>query len=173
MKRIALAVLVLMLVAPEGFAQTSPARSIAELARLVDAHPELLVTLASGERVKGRLDAIDSSRLLLRTDRDTRWVREADLTRIETPTRDSLLNGILIGAGVGGAIFYKYYLENALCQYNCQFVFGGVFLVGAGAGVGLAIDALKPSRKTLYERGPKTTVVFQVQTDGMALRILF
>ena len=155
LKGFAPAVVVLVLFPHEGFAQTLPAHRIAELAPLVDAHPEIVVTLDSGERLKGRLDAIDVSKLSVRKDNATRWVQESDVTHIEQRTRDSLLNGLLIGAGIGGVLFLRYYSHNALCQYNCQFVSGGLFMIGAGAGIGAAVDALKPLRKTIFVRSPR------------------
>lgn len=134
-------------------AQTSqPAASFAELPRVLQADSLVVLTLVSRERVQGLVDAVEPARLSICERDRVRWIREADIARIDRRTPDSIANGLLIGAAVGASIFLKYYSENALCEYNCQFASGALALVGIGAGVGTAIDALVVRTTTVYER---------------------
>jgi hypothetical protein len=76
-----------------------------------------------------------------------------DVLRIERQTTDSLLNGALIGAAIAGAVFLKYYSENALCQ-SCQFTSGALAMIGIGAGAGAGVDALIARHEIVFEQRP-------------------
>lgn len=81
-------------------------------------------------------------------DKHVRRVVAAQTTQVTKRENDSLLNGALIGAGVGIASGL------ALCRAtepweNCRDDYGPMLKIGAlGAGVGIAIDALIRGRKT-------------------------
>jgi hypothetical protein len=161
-------------------AQTSqPATSFAELPRVLPADTPIVLRLVSGEVVQGRVDAVEGARLSIREHDRVRWIGEADIARVDRRTPDSIANGLIIGAGIGASIFLKYYSENALCSHNCQFVSGGLALVGIGAGVGTVIDALMVRTTTMYERRDaelRAVILFGVNngvTRSVALRVTF
>ncbi len=85
---------------------------------------------------------------------DIRHFRTADVTQITTRRSDSVLNGALIGAGVGVASGL------VLCRLtepwaNCTDDVGPMLRAGAiGAGVGIVIDLLIRGRKTIYAAEP-------------------
>jgi hypothetical protein len=160
-------------------AQTpEPVTSFAELRREIRTDAALVVTLVSGERVRGRADVLEDARLSIRERDQVRWLREDDVARIDLRMRDSIKNGLIIGAAVGGGIFLNYYSENALCRSNCQFTSGALALVGMGAGIGAIIDALVARTTTVHERRdppPRALMLFGVEgaTRSVALRVSF
>jgi hypothetical protein len=105
-----------------------------------------------GASVEGRVQEVSdrSVRLIVRgTSRD---IPVGDIVRIERP--DTVKNGALIGLGVGAGMG----LFGALVDPGDASVFlwrtavNGVLCAGLGA----LIDAGTDSRRTLYERGPRT-----------------
>jgi hypothetical protein len=100
------------------------------------------------------VDQLTSAALRLEVEGDPHDVALYDVLRIERQTRDSLIDGALIGAAIGAAIFLKYYSENALCQGACQFMSGALATIGIGAGAGAGVDALGARREIVFEQLP-------------------
>ncbi len=134
-----------------ALAQT-PATTFDELRSRLSAGDRVVVTGAQQQTIKGRLEELSPSSLRLLVDKQSHDVALRDVLRVERRTRDSLVNGILIGAGIGGAFFLKYYSENALCRGGCQFRSGALGIVGIGAAAGAGVDALITRRETVFER---------------------
>lgn len=89
------------------------------------------------------------------------WAQTPQLPRVPQPPTvresDSLLNGALIGAGVGVAsgLFLCTRMEP---WRNCRDDVGPMLKMGAiGAGVGIAIDALIRKRKPVNPSSPDST----------------
>lgn len=134
------------------------------------------VELESGARVRGRLLAVEDARLSIRDGREIRWLDATDVVRVDTRTADSVLNGVLIGAGVGGAVALGIISENALCSYNCQFVSGAIVYTGIGAGLGAALDALVQKATPVYRRGgraPRIVVGVGAGGAGRSVAVRF
>jgi len=134
-----------------AFAQT-PATTVDELRSRVTVGDRVVVTSAQQRTIKGTLEELSSSSLKLLVDNHSQDVAWQDVLRVERRTRDSLLNGILIGAAFGGALFLKYYSENALCQGGCQFTSGALATIGIGAAAGAGVDALIARRETVFKK---------------------
>lgn len=108
------------------------------------------ITDPSGREEKVSIVAVSSEIVSTAVGNEIRHLRTTDVVRVRTRRSDSLLNGVLIGAGaaVGTGLF--------LCTRTepweiCRDDVGPIFRIGAiGAGVGLAIDALVRGRKTIY-----------------------
>ncbi len=134
----------------------APAASFEQLRSCLT--PGDLVFLTDAERrvSKGTLVELSGTSLRLLVDGMPRDFVEADVSEIDRQSSDSVLNGLLLGAAVGGAIFLKYYSENALCQANCQFVSGALSLIAIGGAVGAGIDALVAQRKPVFRLGSRT-----------------
>ena len=93
-------------------------------------------------------------------DTSTRQFSEADVMRIRV--RDSLWNGMLVGAGIGGFLGYSYNDTDCLFSYTVPDCTKGSpaepMAIGAaiGAAIGTGIDALRLRR---VFRGTKATTV--------------
>ena len=154
MPMLVLAALLVLLPAP--FVQAQPLEApetFSALRSRVAPGTTVDVELESGARVRGLLEAVEDARLSIRDGRDIRWLDATDVVGIDTRHRDSVLNGLLIGAGVGGAVALGIISDNALCSYNCQFVSGALVYTGIGAGLGAALDALVQRATPVYRRG--------------------
>jgi hypothetical protein len=111
------------------------------------------------------------------------WAQTPQLPRLPQPApptgqSDSLLNGALIGAGVGVAsgLFLCTRMEP---WRNCRDDVGPMLKMGAiGAGVGIAIDALIRKRKPVNQGSPDSTRVYAApvisrDTRGVQISLSF
>jgi hypothetical protein len=97
------------------------------------------------------------------------------------PARDSLLNGVLIGAGVGfGAGFLGLAAFNAqetetgpIWDAEAVGIYTSVGLLGAavGAGIGALVDAVRPSRGHGLGRPVDLVPVFAGRRRGLLVTI--
>jgi hypothetical protein len=133
-----------------AFAQT-PTSTFDEVNARLRPGDRVTVTDAQQRTISGRVEEISTSSPRMMVDAKRQDFALHDLLRIERRTSDSLLNGALIGAAIGGALFLKHYSENALCQSNCQFTSGALGLIGIGAAAGIGLDALM-RYATVFER---------------------
>jgi len=164
---IALALVLIGLDPREASAQLV-ATTFEELQKLVKRGDTLDVTEASGRKTKGRLGELSPSSLELlvrKTGPDGReafvpQVRqsELDVMQILLEHRDSLWNGVLIGAAVGAG---PWLLTGALAAASgsgscgsdsnvCPYV--ALFTGPIGTGIGALIDASIKRRTTVYYR---------------------
>jgi hypothetical protein len=155
---------VTMLAAAHGFGSftafaQAPDTTFDELRSHLEAGDRVTVTGDEQQPISGRLEALSPSSLRLLVDGRPRDIALREVLRVERRTRDSILNGVLIGAAIGAALFLKYYSENALCQGGCQFTSGALGMVGMGAGAGAGIDALIVRRETLFQRPPPAALL--------------
>ena len=134
-----------------AFAQT-PATTVCELPSRLTAGDRVIVTSTQQQTIKGTLQDLSSSSLRLLVDGHAHDVALQNVWRVERRSRDSLLNGVLIGAAVGATLFLKYYSENALCQGGCQFTSGALGMIGIGAAAGAGVDALITRHEMVFER---------------------
>jgi hypothetical protein len=126
----------------------------------------LIVTDTQQQPIEGRLVELSPCSLRMLVDGQRQDLPLDDLLRIDRRTSDSLLNGALIGAALGGVFFLSYYSENALCQSNCQFTSGALATIGIGAATGAGLDALTARNETVFERPPPS----QLTRDGSRAR---
>jgi hypothetical protein len=138
-----------------AFAQP-PASTFDKASVRLQSGDRVIVTDAHQQTITGRLEELSGASMRILADGRHRELAFDDVLRIERRTPDSLLNGLLIGAAIGGALFLKYYSDNALCQNDCQFVSGALGMVGMGAGAGIGLDALVVRKETVFEQPPPT-----------------
>jgi len=111
------------------------------------------VTTIGGKELKGKVVSSSSTSLTLKTDANAVTLGLIEVRRIET--RDSLINGALIGALAGGGIsaWIGITLDRD-CDGPCGNwgAITGLTAVGAGAGAlaGIGIDALVRGRREIY-----------------------
>lgn len=135
----------------------------------------LFVTLSNGARVEGTAGSVSAEGLEVATPVGVRTARFADIRRVEV--RDSVRNGIWIGAGVGAALGVAAALDDATCPFNS----GGcgseaaVLPVGAalyGALIGWGIDTLIKGRTALVDTSSAPRVSVAAGPTGVAARVM-
>ena len=161
MKTLLLVVSVLTVASP-ALAQSNVAQSFEQLQVLVSVGNKVKVIDSQGNRVKGRIDAISNSRLILNVNGTQRTLDERNVGEVRRRGGDSLANGAWWGFGVGAATGTLGYA--ALCATeSCS---GGEIAIipvyGAlGAGIGVGVDALIRGERAVY-RAPAGRVALSV-----------
>jgi hypothetical protein len=92
--------LAMALVAPT-VVLAQPAQTFDDLSRVARPGQAVVVTDTSGERIRGRLTEVSASELVV-DDGGPRRFQAGTITRVERA--DSVWNGLLIGAALGGAV---------------------------------------------------------------------
>jgi len=177
MKRIGVALLAVAFSASAGCARRV-ATTFKDLESRVRPGAVLYVTSHGGQETKGSLDAVSGSSLKLRI-RDTaaRDFAEADVSRIRE--RDSLWNGLLIGAATGGLMFAAVGEEGCTAPNavaGCRKVSRGAgtaAMAAIGAGIGVGVDALHRRRvfRGAPRRGATLTIMPALSRQGSAVML--
>jgi hypothetical protein len=141
-----------------------PARSLYELRdhAVMRVGDEIFLTHVDGDVLQGKIESLswDNATLTLEnafknreSNLGTRTFSEADIRRIEVEMSDSLANGALIGAAVGaGLVLVPYAIEGGDdIGGDAAFFFGTAIVAGAGAAIGVGIDALIKERRLVFD----------------------
>jgi len=128
------------------------ASSLEQLQVLVKPGDSIYITNSSGATVKGRLSDLTPSSLRLIVNGTSRDFAQPDIREIRQWRGDSLKNGALIGAGVAAGLSTT---AAIICgvEGECgsgMAVAAVAFYTGIGAAIGVGIDALIPSKRTVY-----------------------
>jgi hypothetical protein len=156
---VTLMMMALLVVTPQP-AAAQEARSFEQLQLLVKPGDRIFVTDAKGKVTDGKVASLTKSSLSLMTKTSTKDWSESDVLKIRQWRPDSLKNGALIGAGAGlglsivGAAIYC--VEYRGCGAGAAAIIG--VYTGIGAGIGVGIDALIPSKKTVYLGGKEISL---------------
>jgi hypothetical protein len=149
---------VLRLAAP-AVAQ-EPVRSFDLLDTRLKPGDTVWLTDAEGREVKGTVRGLSAGSLRLKTDGADREFSASGVQAIRAQRRDSLKNGVLIGALVGLAGGAAACLANPECSGDeaAAGVTVGLGIMGAaaGAGIGALVDAAVKGPKLLVYRAPGT-----------------
>jgi hypothetical protein len=139
------------------------AGNLRELQLLVRTGDTVTVSDVQGREVKGRIEALSPSNLIL-SDRSGRheW-SETDIATIRQVKSDSLANGALIGLAVGGGLALVAALATAEDDYDDEgewIAFAVAVYAGVGTGIGVGIDALIRREHVVYQSSapPRTQV---------------
>jgi hypothetical protein len=133
------------------------------------------VTDMAGATVSGRLDAVTADALHVRDKSAIRRLAAADIRCVQWQQRDSVLTGLVLGAGIG-AIPGLYWLavDPNECSGMCPEEYA---FIAIGAAVGGLIDRAINKRVTVYRAEPShsraktVTVGPLVARAGKGLRI--
>jgi hypothetical protein len=134
-------------------AAAQEAQSFEQLKLLVKPGDKIYVTDSSGIITKGKIGGLTTSTLTLLSDKKTLDLSEKDVSRIRQWRHDSLKNGTLIGLGVGvglGLIGTIAYCNDGWGDCGGEAVAVVAIWGGLGAGIGVGVDALIPSKQTVY-----------------------
>jgi len=126
----------------------APASRLADVSECVPHGSVVVVSEKSGGIVKGTLAAAMDDALELEVLGDRRRIAADAIERVQWQHADSLLNGVLIGAGVG-AIHGIYWLaaDPNECRGLCS---EDYVLIAAGAAVGALVDRAFHRLVTVY-----------------------
>jgi hypothetical protein len=159
-----------VLVATSGEAQTV-AHTFDELRILVASGDTVYITEQNERERPARVLEVSGSSLAVLMDGTRRDLEQGAVMRIRKRVGDPLWNGAVIGAatGVGAAIAIGASLDAFEdCGAACVALNGGIY-GGIGALVGVGIDALIKSRRTIYaatDRERRARVVLRPDVAG-------
>ena len=176
-QRVAQLVIIFFVSAGSAAAQ-APRAADPDLAAALMPGTTVWITEAGRREEKMRLVSVSGDIVTTAANGETRRIRIADVRRVRARHSDSVINGALIGAGVAVAsgLFVCRLTEP---WENCRDDVGPMFRIGAaGAGIGIAIDALIRGRRTLYESVEGSTKleaapVIARRGAGVAVRVRF
>jgi hypothetical protein len=168
---------------PAGWPQE--AKTFEQLQMLVRPNDTVTVRDAAGATLRGRIADLSATSLRLVDKNPLRTFALADVVEVRVRRQDSLANGAKIGAGVGAALATISII--ALCAADDDSGCSGwiVLAVGPyaamGAGMGVAVDAMRVRERTVFRAAPAGSVAHRVQIapvlgggrKGVALRLTF
>jgi hypothetical protein len=127
--------------------------SFQDLARLVKTGDTVTVSDSTGTSITGTITELTGTSLVLRGGAEQRHFAEADVTRIQQRRQDSLLNGALIGAGIGAA-FAALGASSCANDLGCTDSAGAFFALGlaVGTGAGIGVDAAIIRERIIFDR---------------------
>jgi hypothetical protein len=138
--------------------------SFDQLQTLVRPGQNIYVTDSSGKTTRGRIAELSPSSLGLVVKGVRRDLAQADVREIRQWRADSLQNGTVIGAAVGGGLATA--LVVAACTYECPagpVVAAIAISTGLGAGIGLGLDALIPAKQMIFWNPNRTSRKLQIR----------
>lgn len=127
-----------------------PSRSFDQLKVLVTPGDTISVTDASGHEVTGRLVRLDAAALALAVGSETRTLGASDVQRVRRRMNDSVLQGTLIGAGIGAGFATAVVLAYCAGEYCNGIPTAIAAFTGVGAGIGALVDAAIRGKHTIY-----------------------
>jgi len=112
---------------------------------------EMIITLASGDQIRGAYQELGDQELLVTVEGASRALPKSGITKITTAERRTgpLWNGPVIGAAVGGGL--AGIVAAGLHDTGGGAAAGIALSALIGAGIGLGIDAAYQTRITLYK----------------------
>src|SRR5262245_48691576 len=132
-----------------------------QLEKTLKQNDQLTLTTDSGTKIKGKLIQASPDQILLNLKRGAQQIPASRILKVQR-TRNGVLLGAVIGAGAGilPAIALSAYAHNE----------GGdsaiaLAPIGLGAAVGIGIDALLSTKKTMYERKPNQRLTLRPVLD--------
>ncbi len=149
------------------------ASSLAELAEL--GHTKtVIVTDTTGREFRGTMADASESLVSLWIGSQVRSFAAADIRSVRTRKEDSLANGALIGAALGGGLTSLQFLDNECRDDPVCYETTAVY-AGLGALAGLGIDALIHASVVVYSApsgaGPSVTAAPVVANGRRGVRV--
>jgi hypothetical protein len=145
---------------PAPAAAQQPVKSFDQLNTRLKAGDTVWVTDAQGREITGKIRDLSAASLILDAGGTPRDVQAAQVGTIRLQPKDSLKNGVLLGAVIGAA------LGVASCAANSECIEDeggpgvsmalGILGAAAGAGIGAGIDAAVKGPKLVVYRAPGT-----------------
>jgi hypothetical protein len=138
--------------------------SFEQLQILVKPGDNIYVKDATGSTIKGRIADLSPSSLSLVVKGQRQAFSQIDVHEIRQWRGDSLKNGALIGAAVGGGITLISFAAYPCYDCGAEVVAGVALSAGIGAAVGVGLDALIPSKQLIFFNPSRSTAgKFQIK----------
>ena len=165
--------------APDTAVAQAPATSLRELQGRIAAGQTVTVMDISGTKTRGLLTGLSESELRLTADGREQTFTVEDLAEVRVQHKDSLWNGILIGAAAGSA-YLIFLVATDWCSDegpNCGggYAWSAAF-IAIGAGAGAAIDVARKGQITVYRRSTLAIGVaptLQRHSQGLLISVRF
>lgn len=148
--------------------------SLEDLKRLRNA-TTVTVLDTNGQEFRGTIADVTESRLDLQIEREIRRFEAVDVRSVRMRKEDSVANGALIGAAVGGGLTSLAFLDNECHDdpacYRATAIYGGI-----GAIAGAIVDALIHRSVVVYAAPSRAAPTFALESlgrMGLQLRIAF
>ena len=173
---IAVFALALLIALPPTTRAQGIANSLHELRLLVRPGETVTVVDGTGREVRGRIESLSASQIVLGTPQGPQKWGDGDLRSIRQRRGDSLGNGALIGMGVGGGLALTAGLLLVEEEDEAGWVAGATLVyAGLGAAIGLGIDALITREYVIYEPTGKPAARLRVSPllnhDAQGVRV--
>ena len=140
------------------------AHSFEQLQVLVKPGDNIYLTDSAGKTDKGRISDLTRDSLGLTVNGIRRDLSESDVFEIKRWRNDSLKNGALIGAGTAltlTTIFVAAYCSSEGCNAG-EATAAVLVYTGIGAAIGTGIDALIPTKQSIYHNANRTSRKVQI-----------
>ena len=144
-------------VLPSAARAQTPSASFDDLRAILKDGQTVVVTDTAGQRIKGKLRDVSSSPpSLVLAGPAPRTFPASSIAEVRKT--EGVLNGALIGAGIGtGLALWDYLIDPSEPGNGVIFVVS----IGLGTAIGAGIDALRDGGRVVYRSGmPKRSVTF-------------
>jgi hypothetical protein len=105
----------------------------------------------SGTQTRGKIVEVRTDRVVIDIEDNVRTWSADELREVRKRTKDSVLNGAIIGAAIGGGLTSLAYLDNE-CRGDPICAKAVVVYAAIGAAAGAGIDALIRANRVIYRR---------------------
>jgi hypothetical protein len=130
-----------------------PAGTLEQLGLSVGSGDLVTVSTRTGTRVRGRILDVQTDQLVIDAGDGPRAWSADEIREVRRRTGDSVLNGAIIGAAVGGGLTSLLYLDNE-CRGDPDCAKAVIVYAALGAAAGAGIDALIRADRVIYRGSP-------------------
>ncbi len=148
-----------------GVLAQEPATSLDELKLLVGKGDKVTLVDLSGKSIAGRIERIAPDTVEMMVGDIVHAYAEKDIRQINQRKRDSILNGLVIGAAVGFGATLPVNLAIAGSDDKNTAVAASAFWGLIGGGIGAIVDACLAQNRTIYFR-PRSKVSLSIHPMG-------
>ena len=171
--RIIYALVLVLLVAPQAQAQQL-ASTFDQLRVLLKQNDTLTITDTSGQRLRGKVSTVSSSRLVLDVSGTVREFQNSEVEEIRMRRPDPLGNGALTGMAIGAGLAVAAVASQASGSELGWIPLAALVYGGIGAGIGVGVDALIERDRVIYARSTSSisiTPVFGNKRPGVFVSV--
>jgi len=148
---IPIVVLAVALAGPASALAQLPTSTLDQLSLIVREGDLVSVRDRTGTSIRGRIMDVRTDRLIIDAGGIPRSWSADELREIRRRTHDSVLNGAIIGAVIGGGLTSSIYLDNE-CRGDPVCAKAVIVYAVIGAAAGAGIDALIRANPLIYRR---------------------
>lgn len=147
------------------WAQPGPAS--VDLGDVLNVGDAVRVEDGAGRTWRGLVTRLGAAEFEIAAEGHRTLFRSADVREVAV-SGDSLVNGTLIGFGIGGALGLL--MGGFSGEYRAEDAMVGFLIVGGiGAGLGVGVDAMIRGDRVVYRRAPTTSVIPYPTRGGFGL----